>query len=88
MNFSGAPANTWLLAMLYECLLMNQLASAALGWKSPKKVLTGQPPDISKILHFSFYDPVYYYSYSNTFLSEANEEQGGGLVSLRMLVTH
>jgi hypothetical protein len=32
MNFSGAPANTWILAMLYVCLLMNHLASAALGW--------------------------------------------------------
>jgi hypothetical protein len=46
MNFS-APANTWLLAMLYVCLLMNHLASDALGWKSPEQVLTGQPPDIS-----------------------------------------
>jgi hypothetical protein len=36
MNFSGAPANTWLLAMMYVCLLINHLASAALGWKSPE----------------------------------------------------
>jgi hypothetical protein len=73
MNFSGAPSNMWLLAMLYVCLLMNHLASAALGWKSPEQVLTGQPPDISKFLHFSFYEPVYYNSYSNTFFSASNE---------------
>jgi hypothetical protein len=24
MNFSGAPANTWLLALIYVCLLLNQ----------------------------------------------------------------
>jgi septum formation inhibitor MinC len=36
IKFSGAPANTWLLAMLYVCLLMNHLASAALGWKAPE----------------------------------------------------
>jgi hypothetical protein len=32
------------------CLLLNHLASAALGWKSPEQVLTGQRPDISKFL--------------------------------------
>jgi hypothetical protein len=41
MNFSGAPAYTWLLAMLYVSLLMNHVASAALGWKSSEQVLTG-----------------------------------------------
>jgi hypothetical protein len=76
INFPGAPANTWLLAMLYVCPLINHLASATLGWKSPEQVLSGQPPDISKILHFSFYEPVYYNSYSNTFPSASNEEQG------------
>jgi hypothetical protein len=51
MDFSGAPATTWLLALCYVCLLLNHLASAALGWKSPEQVLTGQQPDISKFLH-------------------------------------
>jgi hypothetical protein len=46
MNFSGAPASTWLLALIYLCLLMNHLASATLGWKSPEQILTGQQPDI------------------------------------------
>jgi hypothetical protein len=76
MNLSGAPAHTWLQAMLYVCLLMKHIASAVLGWKSPEQVLTGQPPDISKFLHFSFYEPVYCNSYSNTFPSASNEEQG------------
>jgi hypothetical protein len=76
LNLSGAPANTWLLALLYVCLLLNHLVSAALGWKTPMQVLTGQTPDISKFLHFSFYEPVYYHSYSNTFPSSSNEKQG------------
>jgi hypothetical protein len=59
MNLSGAPANTWLLAMMYVCILLNYLASAAVGWKSPEQILTGQTPDISKFMHFSFYEPVY-----------------------------
>jgi hypothetical protein len=32
MIFSGAPASTWLLALIYVCPLMNHLATAALGW--------------------------------------------------------
>ena len=76
MNLSGAPANTWLLALIYVCLLLNHLASAALGWKTPQQVLTGQRPDISPFLHFSFYEPVYYHAYSDSFPSASNEEQG------------
>jgi hypothetical protein len=34
LNFSGASANTWLLALDYVCLLLNHLASNAIGWKS------------------------------------------------------
>ena len=76
MNLSGAPAYTWLLALMYVCLLLNHLASEALGWKPPLQVLNGQQPDISKFLHFSFFEPVYYHVYSNSFPSESNEEQG------------
>jgi hypothetical protein len=76
LNLSGAPADTWLLALMYVCLLLNHLASSALGWKTPMQALTGQTPDISKFLHFSFYEPVYYHSYSDTYPLASNEEQG------------
>ena len=75
MNCSGAPANTWLLRLMYVCLLLNHLASAALHWIPPEQKLTGQTPDISKFLHFSFYEPVYYHAYSDSFPSGSNEEQ-------------
>jgi hypothetical protein len=55
---------------------MNHLASAALGWKPPMEVLTGQTPDISKFLHFSFFEPVYYHAYTDTFPSASNKEKG------------
>jgi hypothetical protein len=54
---------------------MNHLARAVLGWKTPIQVLTGRTPDISKFLHFSFYEPMYYHLYSNSFPSSSNEEQ-------------
>jgi hypothetical protein len=74
MNFSSAPATTWLLALCCICLLLNHIASAALGWKSPEQVLTSQRPDIFKFLHFSFYEPVYYNAYLDTFPSASTEE--------------
>jgi hypothetical protein len=40
------------------------------------QILYRQRPDISKFLHFSFFEPLYYHVYSNTYPSESNEEQG------------
>jgi hypothetical protein len=42
MNFSGAPENTWLLALCYVCLLLNHLARQHFGWQSPCKVIEQQ----------------------------------------------
>jgi hypothetical protein len=69
---------------MYVCLLLNHIAKSALGWKTHMQALTGQNPDISKFLHFSLYEPVYYHSFSDTYLSASNEV--GGLVLLPMLV--
>jgi hypothetical protein len=69
LNLSGAPANMWLLALMYVCTLLIHLASATLGWKPPLQVLTGQTLDISAFLHFSFFETVYYHAYSDTFPS-------------------
>jgi hypothetical protein len=60
-NLSGVPADTWLPALMYVCLLLNHLVSSALGWKTPIQALTDQTPDISKFLTFSFYEQVYYH---------------------------
>jgi hypothetical protein len=76
MNFLGASAHTWLLALIYVCLLQKHLAGVAQGWKPLEQILTGQQPDIYKFMHFSFYDPVHYHSHSKTLPSASNEEQG------------
>ena len=46
--------------MLYVCHLLNATASPALGGLTPLQALTGQIPDISHFLHFSFWEPIYY----------------------------
>ena len=57
MNRSGAPANCWLLCLIYVCYLLNHIACTALDGKIPLLALTGITPDISIILLFTFYQP-------------------------------
>ena len=60
MNRSGAPANCWLLCLIYVCYLLNHIACTALDGNIPLLALTGITPDISIILLFTFYQPVFY----------------------------
>ena len=55
MNSSGAPANYWLLCLIYVCYLLNHIACEALDGKIPPLALTGIAPDISILLLFSFF---------------------------------
>ena len=80
MNLKGAPAHCWLLCMLYVCHLLNATASPALGGLTPLQLLTGQVPDISHFLHFSFWEPIYYKvdesEPDHRFPSQSNEKRG------------
>ena len=60
MNLTGAPAHCWLLHLVYVCSLLNVTASPSLDRITPLQALTRQVPDISHLLHFSFWEPVYY----------------------------
>ena len=60
MNRSGAPANFWLLCLIYVFYLLNHIACTALDGKIPLLALTGITPDISIILLFTLYQPVFY----------------------------
>ena len=76
MNRSGAPANCWLLCLIYVCYLLNHIACTALDGKIPLLALTGITPDISIILRFTFYQPVFYATYDQHFPSESEERAG------------
>ena len=80
MNLTGAPAHCWLLCMLYVCHLLNATSSPALGGLTPLQALTGQVPDISQFLHFSFWEPIYYKvdesEPDHRFPSQSNEKRG------------
>ena len=80
MNTSGCPACCWLLCLQYICIVLNHLASPTLQGMCPVQALEGTTPDISFLLHFSFYEPVYYRIDSSepdlNFPSSSNEKKG------------
>ena len=80
MNTPGCPACCWLLCLQYICVVLNHLASPTLQGICPVQALEGTTPDISFMLHFSFYEPVYYRIDSSepdlNFPSSSNEKKG------------
>ena len=80
MNTSGCPACCWLLCLQYICVVLNHLASPTFQGICPVQALEGTTPDISFLLHFSFYEPVYYRIDSSeldlNFPSSSNEKKG------------
>ena len=80
MNTSGCPACCWLLCLQYICVVLNHLASPTLQGICPVQALQGTTTDVSFLLHFSFYEPVYYRIDSSkpdlNFPSSSNEKKG------------
>ena len=80
MNTSGCPNCCWLLCFQCSCVVLNHLASPTLQGICPVQALQGTTPDVSFILHFSFYEPVYYRIDSSEpdliFPSSSNEKKG------------
>ena len=80
MNTSSCPACCWLLCLQYICVVLNHLASPPLQGICPVPALQGTTPDISFMLHSTFYEPVYYRIDSSEpdfhFPSPSNEKKG------------
>ena len=88
MNRSGAPADCWLLCMIHASYILNHLSCEALGGNVPLGMLYGVSPDISILLLYTFYQPVFYASHNQSYPS-ASEERAAkpdGLVLENMLV--
>jgi hypothetical protein len=60
LNTSDAPADLWLCALEYACFIINHTAVERLGWRTPMDWLLGYTPDITVLLQFYFFEPVYY----------------------------
>ena len=80
MNTSGYLACCWLLCLQYIFVVLHHLASPTLQGIYPGQALQGTTPDISFMLHSSFYESVYYRTDSSepefNFPSSSNDNKG------------
>ena len=74
MNRTGAPAHCWMLTLQYVCYILNHISTASLGGQVPLQVLYGVTPDISIMLLYTFYQPVFYATHDQHFPSESEEQ--------------
>ena len=76
MERTGCPSSYWLYCALWILLIMNHLAHPSLNWRTPMERHTGSTPDISPLLVFPFYHPVFYRVHDGTFPSDGTERKG------------
>jgi len=62
-----APDNLWGLCAMYVIYISNRMAHPFLDNKTPFERRHGYTPDISAVLHFSFYDPAYFMDTDGSF---------------------
>jgi len=67
LDRTGAPDKFWALCGTYVVYILNRMAHPLLDNRTPFERRHGYTPDISAILHFSFWDPVYFYDSETTF---------------------
>ena len=75
LNNVGAPANTWLLALMHVCMVLNHTSSPKLNGRTPAEWLLGYTPDITPLIQFMFYEPVYYKVHTEQF-PDPSEKMG------------
>ena len=73
LDTKNAPSKCWLLAGQYVCFLQNHIALESLGWRTPTEWMLGYTPDISALLQFEFWEPVYYKKYDAKFPEDPTE---------------
>jgi hypothetical protein len=73
LNTSDAPADLWLCALEYACFIINHTAVEPLGWRTPTEWLLGYTPDITVLLQFYFFEPVYYQELDGKFPQDPKE---------------
>ena len=76
LDRTGAPPSLWFLALTYVCMILNHTANASIKHAIPMQILTGVTPDISSLLQFEWYEPVYYKTEESHFPSMSKEKSG------------
>ena len=74
LDRTNAPPSLWLAAMEYLAEIHNHTAKETLRWAIPMTLRHGDTRDISHLLMFSFFEPVYYFDYDS--FPESSERLG------------
>jgi hypothetical protein len=75
LDRSGSPAYTWLLCLMYVTILLNLTYNWTIGG-IPLQIAEGTTQDISPLLRFYWWEPVYYKVDDASFPSDSREERG------------
>jgi hypothetical protein len=67
MDRRGAPPKTWLLCSEYLADVHNIASDKSLRWQVPFTIRHGETPNISALLHYQFYEKIYYLDPGETF---------------------
>ena len=73
LSSTGAPAHCWLLCMSYACYVLNHISCKSLQGQIPLTKLCGVTPDISILMMYTFFQPVYCASHNQSFPSTSEE---------------
>jgi len=76
MDRTGTPAKYWLICMLHIVYLYNMLSFLSLGGKTPIEVATDVMPDISPVLTYCWWQPIYYLDDDGKFPLDTKEKRG------------
>jgi hypothetical protein len=60
MNITNTPYEWWPLCVEYVVMVKNHTARASLKERTPIEKRTGQTPDVSKLLQFHWWEPMYF----------------------------
>ena len=75
MNRTGTPPEFWLLCTLFVVYLSNVLFVESLWFITPTQVACSYVPDVSTLLHFHWWQPVYCAEQEGTF-AKSKEKLG------------
>ena len=73
MNRSRAQVDCWLLCLIHASYILNHLSCEALGGNVPLGMLYGVSSDISILLLYTFYQPVFYATHNQSYPSACEE---------------
>jgi hypothetical protein len=76
MDNNRVPLRLWDYAQEHAVDVHNHTARRALDWKTPLEVETGDTPDVSHLLFFDFYQPVWYWDNPNASYPDARRKLG------------